>query len=127
MRMLQRPSSECPQDYPERVVLYRDVEDTRGCEPCTCEPQGATCTANITMFSGSNCDVDLDRFSGVVSEEGACVSAGAAPLAAKTMTAEWIENDPGTGCIPRGGSEEPVGEVKPAEPAVYCCQPLEEE
>jgi hypothetical protein len=106
-------------------VLYRDVEDTRACEPCTCEPRGATCTANVTLFSGSNCDGS--HFSGIVSEEESCVSAGAAAIAAKTMTAEWIENDPGTACIPRGGSENPVGEVKPADPAVYCCKPLEDE
>lgn len=49
------------------------------------------------------------------------------PIAVKTMTAEWVENDPGMACTPRGGSEKPVGEMKPADPAVYCCKPLEDE
>ncbi|MRG98531.1 hypothetical protein [Polyangium spumosum] len=56
----------------------------------------------------------------LVSGMPGCVS-GFMPVGMEAIAAQWVSNEPGM-CAAMGG--EPIGEMHPINPSVYCCQPL---
>jgi hypothetical protein len=110
--------SPCPPEYPARSVLFRDVEDGRGCETCQCSPQeGADCLALVTLFVDSSCGAVAGAV--VVSqEETACVDV-IDGTALASMEASLLLDVPGS-CTPAGGA--PFGNLIPGDPVTLCCQ-----
>ncbi|MCC6556302.1 MAG: hypothetical protein IT372_25355 [Polyangiaceae bacterium] len=111
---------ECPATYPEKHTFYERVEDTRVCTPCECtETQPSTCVAQVSAYQSATCAAPL--FENVpVSDEPVCIDIGMPGLELGSVKAEWLTNAPGA-CVPSGGAL--LGEVKPAMPSTFCCQP----
>ncbi|WP_437661204.1 hypothetical protein [Sorangium sp. So ce1182] len=112
----------CPDDYPLQHVFYRDFEDTRACTPCACTPTGeSSCSAFVSAYTDEDCSGEFATHS-VGTEAGLCVDVMAG-VALKSMSATWTTNRPGA-CEANGG--ELFGEITPAHPSTFCCQPLPE-
>jgi len=111
---------ECPNEFPERHVFYKKWEGTRECTPCACgEPVGSQCNAAFSAFQDPACgSIPTHIFKDV--PEGSCVNGNGMPWMLSAISAKWNVNNPGK-CEPSGG--ELVGEVKPADPRVFCSQP----
>jgi hypothetical protein len=47
----------CPDEgYTDKVLFYGGVEDTRGCNACSCgPPEGGLCTATVSVFKDAAC------------------------------------------------------------------------
>lgn len=112
---------QCPNEFPERHVFYKKWEGTRECSPCACgEPKDGQCIAAFSAYQDPACgDMPAPFFKDIAGE--GCVFA--MPWTLGAISAKWVINAPGK-CEPSGG--EPVGEVKPTDPRVFCCQPLPE-
>ena len=113
---------QCPAAFTERHVFYGGVEGKRECPECACsEPVGSQCIAAISLFPDPSCgSVPPPFFENAQGEQ--CYSANM-PLPLAAISAQWAINEPGK-CEPIGG--EPVGEIKPVDPRLFCCQPLDE-
>lgn len=109
---------ECPVAFPERHLFYRDLEGKRECAPCQCsEPVGSQCVAAISAYQDPGCsDVPAPFFENIAGE-GCWWPTMQWPLGA--ISAKWSVDAPGK-CEPSGG--EPVGEIKPVDPSVFCCK-----
>ncbi|WP_437777419.1 hypothetical protein [Sorangium sp. So ce1097] len=119
-RYLRRGVPECPAEYPDLRTLFEDFDDTRGCTPCACGPvEGSTCSALVSAYQDSRCDQLLGAVS-VTLGAPKCVTGPGLRLA--SMSAQWIENDPGK-CSPSGGAA--IGGVVPKEQVFFCCQSAE--
>ena len=112
---------QCPAAFPERHLFYKHVEGNRECTECACsEPVGSQCIAAFSAYQDPACtDVPTPFFKDVAGQ--ICVPAMPWPLGA--IAATMAINDPGK-CEPSGGQA--VGEVKPTDPRLFCCQPLDE-
>jgi hypothetical protein len=101
------------------VEAFADGTDSRGCNACSCEPSGVSCTdGGYTFF-----DLDQCAMGGsdppVVIDSSACQSV--TPLLDSFSWSARATPVTATGsCTPSGG--EPVGEVTPGKPTTYCCQ-----
>lgn len=111
---------ECPDAFPERHLFYADIEGKRECASCQCgEPVGSQCVARFSAFQDPACgDVPSPFFKELAGD--LCIPA--MPWSLGAISAEMAVNLPGY-CEPSGGG--PVGEVKPIDPSVFCCQPLD--
>jgi hypothetical protein len=109
----------CPAAFPERHLFYKRMEGKRECTECTCsDPVGSQCIAAFSAYQDPACgDNPLPFFKDVAGQ--ICVPA--MPWSLGAISAKWGINDPGK-CEPSGG--EPVGEIKPVDPRLFCCQPL---
>lgn len=110
---------ECPPEYPDALLVFDSVADSRGCSPCSCsEPAGADCAALVSVFSDGACGALLGTYL-LANEEPGChdLPSGSA-LGSKS--ASFVVDEPGT-CVPSGGDA--VGELHPAGPVTFCCQP----
>jgi hypothetical protein len=108
----------CPPSYPAQEILYKDVTDGRGCEPCACgEPDGAECSAILSAFSDGACD-SLVVSVLITSAEPTCVDvvSGTALGSAEA----WMVTDIAGSCAHGGGA--PFGDLQPASPVTLCCQ-----
>jgi len=113
---------QCPAAFPEQHVFYRKWEGKRECTPCACgEPQNGQCMAAFSAYQDPACsDMPAPFFENVAS--AGCI--GTMPSwTLGAISAKWVFNAPGT-CEPSGG--EPVGEIKPVDPRLFCCEPLPE-
>jgi hypothetical protein len=110
---------QCPAAFTERHVFYGGMEGTRECTECKCgEPVGSQCIATFSAYQDPMCgNVPTPFFKEAIG--GVCIEAMPFPLGA--ISAQWAVNVPGK-CDPIGG--EPVGEIKPSDPRLFCCQPL---
>jgi len=112
--------TECPVDYPERFDFFSSLEDTRSCTPCECtETAPAQCEALFSSYQDQTCGQVLLSTVVDVGDAG-CHPIMSASAELGSMDAEWVTNEPGT-CVANGG--EPVGEVVPIDPRIFCCQP----
>jgi hypothetical protein len=105
--------------YTEKHLFYGSFQDTRACNPCTCDaPAGSTCSAAISVYTDGACSA-LAYTTTATSAGPVChdLPAGTA-LGSKAAAAPTYA--PGT-CAPGGG--EPMGAATPAEPATFCCIP----
>ena len=109
----------CPETYPEKFTFYAGVGDTRGCTECECQQQGQpNCTALVSLYQTATCSSLV--YAGPVGTQESLCSDVMSGLQLRSVDASWLVNDPGS-CTPSGGV--PFGEVVPAGPKVFCCQP----
>jgi hypothetical protein len=114
--------TQCPADYPDRFDFYGSLEDTRDCTPCACtQTAPSQCSARVTGFQDVTCTVAAELFS-TVADLGntGCIPILSASAELGSMDAEWVTNEPGT-CATTGG--EPMGQIVPIDPRIFCCQP----
>lgn len=110
----------CPENYPDRHVMWDDVSDDRTCEPCSCgEQAGASCSLKLSVYGDAVCGQDVCSYSlisGMI--DGCCDLPPGVGLQSKSAVLE-IDN-PGT-CLQGGGN--PVGDAQLVNPVTFCCQP----
>jgi hypothetical protein len=46
---------ECPTGWPDREVVYRGADDSRGCSDCKCGLTAARCPSNVSLYGDKNC------------------------------------------------------------------------
>ncbi|HSN98011.1 MAG TPA: hypothetical protein VLS89_06920 [Candidatus Nanopelagicales bacterium] len=110
----------CPETYPDKFTFYAGVDDTRGCTECSCvDDAPSTCVASMSAYQSATCSSPLFADIPVDSASSPCVDTMAG-LQLTSIRGEWLVNEPGS-CAPSGGV--PFGEVIPAGPKVFCCQP----
>lgn len=109
---------ECPSHYPEKLVLYRGVKNTRRCSACACGPtEGGECTARIFAISPRELPL-VASFTTVTTEEPGCLVRN--PRRELTgLQAYWLTNDPAS-CLVSGG--ERSGVFEPTGAQVLCCR-----
>jgi hypothetical protein len=111
----------CPEEWNgERHVLYGNIEDTRACTACGCDPPtGATCQVKFRTFAEASCSAENAANDVYASMSPAChdYMPGVA-LAGKT--AEVIDYTKGS-CAPTGGKLE--GDLMLADQRTICCRP----
>jgi len=115
------PLLTCPNDYPDRRVVYAGRIDTRNCSPCACGEAQGDCAALVSVFSGGTCGALLGSHLVTTATEDTCFDLPPG-VALGSKSAGWVVDEPGS-CAPSGG--EPLGEIEPAGPMTYCCQPQE--
>lgn len=105
----------CPDGFDSSRTLYGDVEDTRGCETCSCSaPQGLCDAAVVSLWSGGTC---LLPAAGVIGADGECDPSGtgntarAASLNTGSANAFCTASDP-----------TPSGEALGTGPVTICCE-----
>jgi hypothetical protein len=104
--------------YSDRFVFYRDLSDTRTCEPCTCTQTAlSTCEARVSTYEDTACGGPIATTT--VGAEGACVDPPGA-MTLGSLSAEWLVNAPGS-CAPGGGAV--TGAATWAEVLTVCCLP----
>ena len=109
---------DCPAEYPRFLVMYAHHDDTRACEPCACsDPQGAECSALVSMFTDGACGALLGSFPVSTALDEACFDLSPG-VGLGSKAAALTVNKPGS-CTPIGG---PVGSVTPTTPLTLCCQ-----
>lgn len=108
---------ECPEGYPTRLMAYDRVEDTRGCEPCTCgAPTGGSCMIHVEVASNNTCSPPVYQ-TFVDSSSAACLSA-LPDIGLGSKSAMVLDLQPAT-CAPVGGA--PSGGVLTIGPTTFCC------
>ena len=116
------PFFQCPEDYgAQRFVVNAGSVDSRACAPCACgEPEGAACSALVSVFTDGTCGALLGTIPVTTAVEDACLDLppGVA-LGSKEAT---LAVDQLGSCPPSGG--EPAGEIEPGGAMTYCCQSL---
>ncbi|AKT38791.1 hypothetical protein [Chondromyces crocatus] len=111
----------CPASYPDKKVFYGRYEDTRACGACTCtETVPSSCSAWMSLYQGGACTNELLSVALSLGDTG-CTSILMSPATLGSISASWMTNAPGS-CEAAGG--EALGSVEPADPRVFCCQPL---
>ena len=109
----------CPEgDYRSRRLIFTEVDDSRGCGPCTCGPAtGETCTGTTNLYSGGNCNnlVNSVEHDGMTCESFDILLFGASAL--------FVPDAGPTGgsCGESGGA--PEGTATPAGLTTVCCRP----
>ena len=117
----------CPAAYPERHVFFAGLTDTRACTACSCAaPEDAVCIASVSAFQDAACSgAPMPVFQNVPVGVNApvCVDTSM-PLALGSISAVWLADEPGS-CVVAGG--EAIGEARPTDSSVFCCEPLAQE
>lgn len=101
----------CPPSFPERRVVYGEVEDGRECTECDCgNPVGATCPDPLKGHTNASCGGGV---LGSVPNDTLCHDI--------TAFASINRDPPATGgsCAPVGGQA--AGSAEPASPTTVCC------
>lgn len=95
----------------DRLVVYRDFVDQRGCSACTCSDlAGAACGGELAVYTTSCSDLPAHTLA-----PGACVQTGPPPF--------LVAYEPAvTGTCESGGGE-PTGDVQGRDPVTMCCEP----
>lgn len=114
------PGYECPPGHEGPFVFHDTRSDTRGCTPCQCgEPQGADCSAVVSLFSDGACSDFLASYTLTTAMDGGCVDLP--PGAALGSKLGLLAVDKLGSCAPSGG--EPSGAVELSGPLTLCCEP----
>ena len=103
----------CPEGWDDARTVWTDINDTRGCAPCTCgEPVGLCDDARITMMENFNCNVPIANQFDADGEchEGSGISVRAAAVATGSPLAFCTPSEP-----------MPVGEAIGADAITLCC------
>ncbi len=104
----------CPvdMDYTDRTVVYRSIDDTRGCAPCTCgDPEGA-CSATV-RFALGNCVGGILLLAHAA--DGTCFDGPSMPADKISISTA----EPQATCTPSPPLAE--GEATAADPVTLCC------
>jgi len=104
----------CPgAPYDTKTVVYGGMDDTRGCEDCSCgAPTGISCEGDVELFTGVAC---------TGSSLGSTPVPGCFDWPMRSGTFYFRADFAPTGgsCASSGGA--PTGDVTPAEPTTLCC------
>jgi hypothetical protein len=107
----------CPQDYPEKLVLFGKRRDERSCTPCTCGPPTRdVCPDPATSHRIEAGALALPTASTAPHADAPPLPPVEAPRPSRGTTLP--SQDPGS-CEPGGGKL--VGEIKLLEPSTFCC------
>lgn len=93
-----RTEAQCPPEYPNRHVYYRELDWQLSCSPCECSaPVGSICEAEVTAYKSDSCASDSMFLDVIVNP-----SPGPPPCytvqpntALKGLTEAWVVNQPG--------------------------------
>lgn len=101
----------CPEgsDYGARTLLYRDIDDQRGCEPCSCAPPSGPCENGVVVLSS----IEDCGFQTADVAVGECQAVGA--------TIQSVLFDPGEPPPCEPAVVVPTGEAAGIEPVTFCC------
>jgi hypothetical protein len=106
----------CPRatPYSIKTLLFQDIDDERGCTPCTCGgASGVTCGGTTKLYTDNACNVALAD----VPHDGSCVFFGNHAVAGLRFSPA---GPAGGSCPATGGS--PVGQAHGIEPLTVCCK-----
>jgi hypothetical protein len=107
-------------DWPNKHLFYRNVDEGRVCEECTCgPPTGGMCTAMISLDKDPACMAPVEGLISISSAKPACVDLSPPGQALVSKYATPPIYIPGT-CAP--GSNKAQGAASPIEPITFCCQ-----
>jgi hypothetical protein len=111
-------NQECPVDYGGASwVLYRDVDESRSCSPCTCgAPTGNCSGAEISVEDPSGGCLGT----GTVLANGICTALPIHSSMGTFSLESWLPGGLQATCSPSGGA--PTGTVQPASPLTVCCR-----
>lgn len=104
----------CPEGsaYAERTLLYRDIDDQRGCEPCTCEvPPGPCIGTSAALSTAFNCSV---LTAGVVPDD--CVGGIGGSALQSVLYGEGVPPEECDAAV-----VVPTGDAAGTEPVTFCC------
>jgi hypothetical protein len=105
---------ECPEGsgYADRMLLYRDIDDQRGCEPCSCDlPRGPCDGASVVLSTALNCSV----LTAAVDPDDCVGGIGGSAL----QGVLYEEGTPPGECDP--AVVVPTGDAAGSEPVTFCC------
>lgn len=106
---------ECPDEYPNRDLLYSSFKDERDCGDCDCEgPSGGSCVGEVIIGTNSDCSSFTNKY--VIGEDDCLQISKPSHIEVTYMMT------PGSSCAP-AGDPEPIGEVVPSgNYHAVCCQ-----
>lgn len=113
----QEGEHECPETYPEQRISYRDIQDGRGCETCTCgDAEGLCDEAVVRLYSTRNSTSPAGclGLTAILSGDGSCGTSGSA------AGALLVIGQPTAFCTPSPGT--PTGEAVGIDPITVCCR-----
>jgi hypothetical protein len=102
----------CPQEYPNRQIIYSEALDTRTCSVCGCgAPAGVDCGVAFTAYANSTtCGSGATPLA-----DSGCTNSTAGSFSSIKFTGQ----PQGGACPVTGGL--PTGAVEPANPITVCC------
>jgi hypothetical protein len=108
---------DCPGDYPERMVLFQSIDDTRDCSECSCTMEGTLgCEATFELHFGSTCGDATPTLQTLDDpNESFCGNDNLQPAALFLGT----EARGDVAC--RAGTSAPQGSASEADPVTVCC------
>ncbi len=110
----------CPDDYPERHLVFQEFDDLRSCTPCACDaPIGSDCSALLSTYGNAGC-TDIIGSNALSIADPVCMN-NATSTGLASIAATWLTNAPGK-CKPTGGDL--VGNVVARQASLFCCQPV---
>jgi hypothetical protein len=114
----------CPKEYPVAQQQFfqddssDDIQDDRGCNPCTCaDPAGGSCISRFRFYSDNMCAKEI-YYQDASSDGSVCHDIMPAGLGLLSKQAEPPTYIPGE-CAPIGGEE--TGALVPQRPVTICC------
>jgi hypothetical protein len=104
----------CPEGsaYAERTLLYRDIDDQRGCEPCTCTVPPGPCDGAVAVLSTA---FDCSLNTAAVAPDDCVGGIGGINL----QSVLYGEGVPPDACDP--AVVVPTGDAAGTEPVTFCC------
>ena len=115
----QEGASFCPVEFPEQLVVYQDIEDTRACSECWCGAPSGACSDGMVTVSGTHTATGAPLF-----QSGTPVGCEPYGSGFHVGSAQWVGVAPtdAVGCQANGGV--PTGSVAGAAPITICCAGL---
>lgn len=104
-------ASECPAAFPARLETGEDVDDRRGCSPCTCGPIEGRCDGHVTI--ANDCSTPMGAARDV--DVGGCHTFFTMPATPRV----YARFTPTASCPPNAPT--PTGEVVPTTQRTVCC------
>jgi hypothetical protein len=110
----------CPEGWPERHLVYNDVDVDSSCSPCECSaPTGGSCVVTFNAYATATCDGLSAGTAISAADMPQCVDVTSG-LGLGSKAAEVFAYEKGT-CMPSGG--QPIIDVKLDGGMTICCLP----
>jgi len=109
----------CPAGWPDRQVVYDNVDITQECSACSCSPStGGFCLALARTYVDNTCGVLRGPFAVSTEQPEWCTDIAPIGTALAGKQSEVLNYTRGS-CKPSGG--EPIENVKLEGPTTFCC------
>ena len=103
-----------PRGLAEATTLFEEVNDVRGCQPCSCsDPVGVCDDAEVTLTQNFNC---VPAIANIFDADGSCNEGSGVSVRSAILNT----GEPSTFCTASEGM--PVGEALGADPITVCCE-----